>query len=89
MILQSLGEILLQDCEKCCKLYLEEFRGSISFIQLEEIIVKGLSDCIVFKEEERSEYYDYKTFFQEQLLKLGDVLEDKHITRLEKEKNYG
>lgn len=76
-------------CPKCCKLYLEEFRGSISFIQLEEIIVKGLNDCIVFKEDENSEYYDYKTFFQEQLLKIGNVLEDNYITRLEKENNYG
>ena len=59
-------------CPKCCKLYLEEFRGSISFIQLEEIIVKGLNDCIVFKEEESSEYNDYETFFQEQLLKFGE-----------------
>lgn len=51
--------------------------------------MKGLNDCIVFKEDENSKYYDYKTFFQEQLLKIGNVLEDNYITRLEKENNYG
>lgn len=35
----------------------------ISFMQLEEIIVKGLNDCIVFKAEESPEYNDHKTFF--------------------------
>lgn len=60
-------------CPKCCKLYLEEFRGSISLNQLEEIITKGLRDCIVFTSGEGSEYNEYKIFFQDQLQKIYDV----------------
>lgn len=60
-------------CPKCCKLYVEEFRGSISLNQLEEIITKGLRDCIVFTSGEGSEYNEYKIFFQDQLQKIYDV----------------